>query len=350
MKKNLLVIIIIIILYHFTIQNGLEKMCFERFINFEDIKRPIYKKNNTHKTLSYLGMPSGHAEVATIIFLLLYYHKYISLPIAIISIFIFSIQRVISNMHTFSQIFFGIFFGIIYFCIYAFMGAPFFIVICISILLILTIFTKIEDIIQEPIPVWVDKRMYASIKKKQNTSFYMKLLTLIINPVYQAQTVLSWKELENYLDLIVIEIKKQNIKYDAIVGIKTGGAIISDYISMKLKIPNYKIKLTKKQFNRDKKTIDTFTDLNDKILGEYKDYDILEGITDDLQNKNIILIDELVDSGNTMSEAIKYLKNDKNVNNIFPVCISFSREKYKQNFKIHHMTEHILIWPWGYDN
>ena len=50
-------------------------------------------------------------------------------------------------------------------------------------------------------------------------------------------------ELENYLDIIVERIRNSGKHYDAVVGIKTGGAIISDYVSLKLGLPNYKIKL-----------------------------------------------------------------------------------------------------------
>ena len=37
------------------------------------------------------------------------------------------------------------------------------------------------------------------------------------------------------LDIIIYKIQESGIKYDAVVGIKTGGAIISDYISKIIK-------------------------------------------------------------------------------------------------------------------
>ena len=156
------------------------------------------------------------------------------------------------------------------------------------------------------------------------------------------------------MDKIIYNIKKTNIEFDAVVGIKTGGAIISDYISNKLNIDNYKIKLVDKKYNCDKTPNDSLVDmyqLQYRITGKFDEHEVCEGIEDELNNKNIILIDEQIATGRTMNEAIKYLKHTKKANIIYPTCISFSKEHFKFSYKISYTLPGLVyVWPWGYDN
>lgn len=151
---------------------------------------------------------------------------------------------------------------------------------------------------------------------------------------------------------MIDKIKKSQIKYDAVVGIKTGGAIISDYISLKLGLPNYKIKLTREEYNCNKQYSDTIDDIIKKnVTNVRSEYTICEGIDDNLEGKNIILVDELVSTGKIMEESCIYLKEQKYVNFVYPTCIGFYKSKYKGSIRINNILNHtVLIWPWGYDN
>ena len=121
MKLNLLIIIIFIIcIYHYLIQNRLEKLFFKRYLNkdFQElINRPLNKciQKNTNKCL---GMPSAHSETITIFGFLLYFYKIIPLWICLFLICIFSFQRVASNMHSIIQVFVGILLGLFYAVLY----------------------------------------------------------------------------------------------------------------------------------------------------------------------------------------------------------------------------------------
>ena len=118
--------------------------------------------------------------------------------------------------------------------------------------------------------------------------------------------------LELELDHITDKIKQKNIKYDAIIGIKTGGAIISGYLSEKLKIPNYKIKITTIANNCNKQISGTILTHIDKYVFKNKQtHKICETIDNNLYNKNVILIDETIGSGNTINAAIDYLLDEK---------------------------------------
>ena len=74
-------------------------------------------------------------------------------------------------------------------------------------------------------------------------------------------------------------------------------------------------------------------------------------ICDRYIHKNIILIDELVASGRTMTETYKYLKNEKNVGNIYATSVALYKTAYKGDINIDYvLPSTVLIWPWGYDN
>jgi hypoxanthine phosphoribosyltransferase len=359
MKLNnyfILVIIFLIFIYHYFIQNKIEKTFFDCLLGYNFVKRPFEScQSEINNNLSCLGFPSGHAETATLIGVLLYFQKMISFNLCIILIILISLHRIIFKFHTPIQVFIGIIFGFIYSQIYLFTNLSiysFLIVFLIGLLLSILIVYKIEQRLKQPIPLWVNRDMIPSIQKKLETPYFFKIASVYANVYNDGKLFISWSEIEKYLDLIIEKIKTSGINYDAVVGIKTGGAIISDYISQKLGITNYKIKLSRSDYNCHKKYTDTINDLiQKKLLKNFGHYSICHGIEEDLTGKNIILIDEMVNSGTTMLESIKYLRNSKHVNIIYPTCISLSTKTNKENVFINTILKKLVaIWAWGYDN
>ena len=359
-KKNAYIffIIAIIILYDHIILNGLEKMCFNAFFDYKLIKRPSLRcEKIENETLKCVGMPSGHAQSITIFALLLYYYGYISFNTSALLIIFVSLQRVFSTAHTILQVITGIIFGLLYTYIYISNHLSYkclFYILGITFVLIFTITYKIEIELYKPIPKWVDNSMISSIEKKRTSPFYLKFLSILVNSVIQGRTFIRWNQLEDYLDILIEKITYTSIQFDGVVGIKTGGAIISDYVSKKLNIPNYKIKLSREEYHCDKKPVDTFNDVYQRnILGNLGVYSVCEPIKENIEGKNIILIDEMITTGKTMNEAITYLKNVKHANIILPVCISFSKNRFNHdnNYQlIHVLNGAASVWPWGYDN
>ena len=349
------ILFFIIFLYHYCILNGLEKNFNKTYFNYHNVRRPLEKcKNQDNKCLNCVGMPSGHAEISTIISLLLYSYNYINQYLCIFIIVVVSLQRIVSNMHTFPQIIAGIIIGSLYSLIYIHFNLSIFaflIVISIGFILIFLIIYKIDKDIYGEVPGWVDKNMLSSIDKKINVSYYSKIIHIISNNIHPNSILfINWRNTEQYLDILIDKIKKSNIQFDGIVGIKTGGAILSNYISNKLNIKNYKVKLTKNKFNCNKNNIDSFYE--SIIERKWSKYTICEGVHDNLEGKNLIVIDELVDTGNTISECIKYLKTNKKANIIYPVCIILNNKKYNNKESIEYVNNNnkIIIWPWGYEN
>jgi hypoxanthine phosphoribosyltransferase len=258
-------------------------------------------------------------------------------------------------MHTLPQVVAGISFGYMYALLYHHFNFSFYsflIVLSIGLILALLCIYKLDKKIHGPIPNWVDKKMLESIKKKQSVPFYIKIASIYVNAFIQNTTFVSWEQLERYLDTIVERIRQSGNRYDAVVGIKTGGAIISDYISLKLGIPNYKVKLSRSEYNCNKQPINAINDIIQKrIFNDLGEFTVCEGINENLAGKNVILIDELVSTGKTINETYKYLKNEKHVGNIYVTSISLYKSKYKGDVDINYILPGtVLIWPWGYDN
>jgi hypoxanthine phosphoribosyltransferase len=94
---------------------------------------------------------------------------------------------------------------------------------------------------------------------------------------------LDWDDIENLVKKTVLNIKKNNKKYDLIIGIKKGGIIPAILISRELDI----------------KDIEFITIRKDKIFKINKFY---KGI------KYLLIIDEIYDTGKTFSIVNEYFK------------------------------------------
>ena len=253
-------------------------------------------------------------------------------------------------MHTLFQVIVGIMFGLFYSYMYSLSPSYILITILVGFILAILIIHKIDKKLIEPIPNWVDPNMHSIINKKKDVPYYLKLIHCYANVYNHSIIYISWDNLEFYLDQVVEKIKNTGIQYDAVIGIKTGGAIISDYVSKKLNIENYKIKITKSEYNCNKKHSYTIDNFIKKRLNINNTYDICEKINDNLIGKNVIVLDEQFNSGITMYTAINYLK-EKQVNNIYPIVISNSSMNNQLFTKSYYIIkETILVWPWGYDN
>jgi len=140
------IFLFIVFYYHYYIQNNIEKRFFLEYFGYNNVKRPL--SGNIMFSTCDLGMPSGHAEAGTIMFLLLYFYEYISLPVSIILIFIVSLQRVLKERHTIAQVIAGTICGIIYSYIYKSYNLSIFsflIVLSIAFLLTVLIYYKVYN-------------------------------------------------------------------------------------------------------------------------------------------------------------------------------------------------------------
>lgn len=330
--------------------NPIEKKIYQLY--FGNSERPLDKCKNSND-FECFGMPSGHTELATIISFMLYSKKYITLFVACIIILIFAMQRIVTNMHSITQVITGFVLGLLYSLIFVKLHKNSYIVIFILLLSFVLNYIYIA-IINKKIkeyPDWVlnDSSLEPILKQKYNTPFYAKFSDTLFLSRY-----IEWKELENNMDILISKIKQSGSNFDAVVGIKSGGAILSKYIANKLELKCYYIKISDKDDGCNKNLITSGINYRiKKLTNSEKEYTICEGVQDNIMGKNILLIDEQIASGNTMKNAIGYLYNTKNASFVLPCTIYLnSNQKLINSSEILYLIKNkdVYIWPWGFNN
>lgn len=106
---------------------------------------------------------------------------------------------------------------------------------------------------------------------------------------------LSWNEIETSIELLVQVIKKSKFIPDYIICVMRGGMVMSRILSDKLNVDKILPFL-----------ISSYTKNNKRrrlIIREFK-YHFIKG-------KNVLICDEIVDSGNTLQAVIEIVKQSK---------------------------------------
>jgi hypoxanthine phosphoribosyltransferase len=197
-------------------------------------------------------------------------------------------------------------------------------------------------------PEWIDPTLMPILHKKRND---VPLWYKMVEVFYTRGRYMDWHTLEQQLDILVEKIKATSIPFDAMVGIKSGGAIVTKYIATKLGLPYYYVKLSDKDYNCNKKPLDTGNYFYKKLTNTKKQYIVCEAIQSDLKNKTILLFDELILSGNTLLHTINYLLEEKKVKKVVPATIFKNKETYA-DYNPLYLKKGLYdsIWSWGYDN
>lgn len=104
--------------------------------------------------------------------------------------------------------------------------------------------------------------------------------------------LIKWEQLHNHTFKLAQKIIKDKIKLDLIVSIARGGLTISHILSDFIGLP-----------------ITTFTISSYQDLKQTKVPKITFKIGNKLHNKNILLVDDVSDSGKTFIRGIEYLKS-----------------------------------------
>jgi len=217
-----------------------------------------------------------------------------------------------------------------------------------------SLFQSIETEIRNR-PSWIDPSLDKVMQKKQNVSIFLKTLHILFGifvPFYDSGTelVCSWRKLESHLDDIVKLINEKDLQIDHVVGLKSGGAIITKYVAEQLKVDYSYIKVSNKDYNCKKQEIDFIKEGPKRWFGAKREYMVCEPIDEDLKGKNVLILDEQVMSGVTMKAVIEYVNKEKGAKQVYPVVISnYRKRKYDYNL-LYTSTIRYAVWPWGYDN
>jgi hypoxanthine phosphoribosyltransferase len=335
-------IILLLFIVHYFITNVLEKVFVEQYITTS--KRPDSKNKNN---VSSLGMPSGHVETITIVCAFLVHNKIISINSSLVIIFIMALQRILLCRHTLLQTVFGFLSGLVYSYIYIktdFSWVSLLILLTITLIIIALIENKVTEKMKK-IPNWIDDdSLIEKIHKKTNIS-KIKKYGEIFDIVFKQDYVfyLDYDNLFKNVNAFIDETNLENI--DCIVGIKTGGAILTQIFANKMKIPYFFIRVSNKK-NGCKHKEDNI--IKSIYLQEFenidKNFEICEDIKENISNKNVLLIDEIISSGSTMKTCFEYLEKIKKVRSITKLV-------YQKHESAKYISEDkINLWSWGYDS
>lgn len=341
-----LVLLVLIVITHYVFTNGYEKAIIQQVISDNIIKRPR-ESCTVSSALQCQGMPSGHVECVVIGMLLLSTAFPLSKALIVMVVVAVALQRVIFKWHTVLQTLVGGAFGALYAATY--ISSPmlyfFWLFPVVYVMVLVSIIER--KLHRDPIPQWLSRDLYSIIwRKRDNISFLAKMIFLSVVSIHQTYTpYIGWSALEGFLDHIVEKFK--NEKIDVVIGIKSGGAIISDYISYKLGIPNDYIKLASRC---DKWSGYSIKEFLIKTVGKQRlKYGVCEDLTIDITGKRVLLVDEVIGSGQTMQASQAHLL-EKGASQVFLATVECCLNQSEFPGFIAAPNQHFTVWPWGYDN
>ena len=115
----------------------------------------------------------------------------------------------------------------------------------------------------------------------------------------------NYNEYFNLIDTLVSKIKDfRGCDFNCVIGLLRGGYVPSEAISRYLEIPLVIAKLSS---------------YNDKVQGEIELCD--EIINKDLIRGNVLIVDDLIDSGNTLKFFVNYIKEHYNVDSVMTAVL-----------------------------
>ena len=102
---------------------------------------------------------------------------------------------------------------------------------------------------------------------------------------------LSWDQFYQLCFQLFQELEKKQLKFDRIVCISRGGLVVARIFSDFLDLP-----------------ISNFTVVSYAGIGQNSSPRVMEALNADIKDEQILLIDEIVDTGATLIKALAYLK------------------------------------------
>ena len=143
----------------------------------------------------------------------------------------------------------------------------------------------------------------------------------------------TWDEMHNYAKNTCDNIKKDNFRVDIIIGLSRGGLVPARMFCDFLHVKNcYTIKV-------DHWGITASKDNQAKLTHK---------LNLDLSGKNILVVDDITDTGQSMILAIEHLKelNPKEIKTA--TMIHLKHSKYKPDFYGKEMDRAWIVFPWNY--
>ncbi len=141
---------------------------------------------------------------------------------------------------------------------------------------------------------------------------------------------ISWDDIEGAVENIARQIKKEKFEADYIIGIASGGIVPLGLLAKKLQLKNI-LTLTARSYAGEKQE-----ELKVTYLPEV-----------DLQGKKILLVDELVDSGQTLEKITKIILEKYQPSQLKTATLAINKQNCKfmpDFFSI--ASENWVVFPW----
>lgn len=147
---------------------------------------------------------------------------------------------------------------------------------------------------------------------------------------------LSWADVEKITDELADKIKASGFKPDYIIGITTGGLIPLYFLTKKLGDIDNVLTITATSYDKDRK----------------KDLKILYLPEVDLSGKKVLLVDEIVETGDTLKKISEILRDDYRVSELKTAMLGVNTDKCKfyPDFYVIEEKGEWIVFPWEKDD
>ena len=137
---------------------------------------------------------------------------------------------------------------------------------------------------------------------------------------------ISENEINDIVNTIANDINKSGLKDPLFIAVLNGSFLFAADIMRKVDMPNSEISFIK---------LSSY--LGTESMGVVED---LIGINDDISDRNIIVLEDIIDTGNTLEKIISLLTS-KNVNEIKIATLLFKPDAYKKDISIDYIGKSI---------
>jgi len=140
----------------------------------------------------------------------------------------------------------------------------------------------------------------------------------------------NWEQIDQYSEELAEKIKKSNYQCDAIIGIASGGLIPTTYLSKLLGIKKIGLFCAKSYCDQTQCSLE-----------------IISRPQIDLENKSVLLVDDLVDTGITVKRIKQILVAEYNVKEVRVVAYFVNKEHCNEYPEFYvKENEGWVVFPW----
>ncbi len=137
---------------------------------------------------------------------------------------------------------------------------------------------------------------------------------------------ISWSEYGNLAEALAEKVRANGKKYDLVIGIARGGIpvamVVSDHLNVKIDFINVK----------------SYNDIGKRTAPR-----ILSTLVEGVAGKDVLLVDDLVDQGDTMAFLTRYLNDQKPKTLETAVMFRKPWSKTEPNYYLETVTEWIVF-------